>query len=209
MQMCALAFRSVQPVLRSRSLDAPRRVKCPIVSLNELISLVPPPKSVPRHDFGAVEVALGHALPDDYKELVGIYGGGSFGGYLGLMSPTQDELISGGAYCRQSLTELRNTYAFHSWIHPDRSTVPMVLEDVDPVPYYGWGGAPGGETGYWHTAGEDPNGWAAVVIADGFTNDYHPHGLVAYLTDLIAGRFPTEVFGDEALTLIRGAFVAR
>jgi len=47
-----------------------------------------------------------------------------------------------------------------------------------------------------------------VVIADGLTNDYHPHGLVAYLTDLISGRFSTEVFGDDSLTLIRARFVA-
>lgn len=178
------------------------------MALDELITLVPPPKSVPSYDWGAVEAALGHALPDDYKELVDVYGGGSFGGYLGLMAPTQDDLIAGGAYCQQSLTDLRDTYGHHSWIHPDRSTVPMVLEDVDPLPYYGWGGAPGGETGFWHTDGDDPNGWAAVVIGDGLTNDYHPDGLVAYLTSLIAGRFSTEVFGDEALTLIRGTFVA-
>src|ERR1043165_2926806 len=172
--------------------------------LDQLISLVPPPKSVPNCDFGAVETAIGHALPDDYKRLVSTYGSGSFGGYLAVMAPIWDELVSGGAYCRQSLTDLRHTYANHSWIYPDGSTAPMVLEDVDPVPYHGWGGAPGEETGYWHVDGDAPNGWAAVVIGDGLTNDYHPHGLVAYLTDLIAGRFPTEGFGDDALELTRG-----
>ncbi len=128
------------------------------MSLDQLILLVPPPKSVPDFDFGAVETAIGHALPDDYKRLVSTYGSGSFGGYLAVMAPTQDELVSGGAYCRQSLTDLRHTYANHSWIYPDGSTVPMVLEDVNPVPYYGWGGAPGGETGYWHVDGDDPKG---------------------------------------------------
>jgi len=176
------------------------------MSIEELTSLVPPPKSVPHYDFGVVEAAVGFSLPDDYKQLVSTYGGGSFGGYLGLMAPTQDDLIAGGAYCRQSLTDLRDTYADHSWIHPDGSKTSMAIEKVDPVPYYGWGGAPGGETGYWHIDG-GPNDWAAVVIGDGWTNDYHPGGLVAYLADLVAGRFPTEVFSAEALELIRGGFV--
>lgn len=176
------------------------------MSLDELIRLVPPPKSAPRYDFGVVEAALGFALPDDYKQLITTYGRGSFGGYLGLMAPTRDDLIEGGAYCRQSLTDLRDTYADHSWIYPDGSKAPMVIEDVDPVPYYGWGGAPGGETGYWHMSGDNPDEWAVVAIGDGWTNDYHPRGLVAYLTDLIAGRFPTEVFGAEALEDMRRLF---
>ncbi|WP_018180545.1 hypothetical protein [Jongsikchunia kroppenstedtii] len=179
------------------------------MSLEELVSLVPPPKAVPHYDFDAAQAAVGFVLPDDYKQLVGTYGEGSLGGYLGLMAPTPDDLIAGGAYCRQSLTDLRGTYGHHQWIHPDGSTVPMAIEDVDPVPYYGWGGAPGGETGYWHMTGDDPNAWAAVVIGDGLTNDYHPGGLVAYLADLVAGRFPTQVFGDDALELIRDGFVPR
>jgi len=177
------------------------------MSLDELIRLIPPPKSVPSYDFPAVEAASGLVFPDDYKKLVSVYGGGSFGGYLGLMAPTESDLIEGGAYCRQSLTDLRDTYFDHQWIRPDGSTTVMLIEDVDPVPYYGWGGAPGGETGYWHMTGADPDNWPAVVIGDGWTNDYHPGGLLEYLTDLITGRFPTEVFGDDALDLIRAQFI--
>ncbi len=48
--------------------------------LKELMSLVPPPQSplYSQGDWGQVEKELGIALPVDYKELISVYGAGTF-----------------------------------------------------------------------------------------------------------------------------------
>ncbi|MFW0785424.1 hypothetical protein AAFP35_12960 [Gordonia sp. CPCC 206044] len=166
------------------------------MSIETLASLVTPPKAVPTYDFGYIESALGFLLPDDYKQLMTVYGGGTFGGYLNIMEPTVDSLVESGRHLQASLTYRRDLFGDAQWTYPDGSSAPVIIDDADPVPFFGWGGAMNDESGYWHMRGGDPNEWAVAVIADG-VNDYDPRGLVAYLTHVIKGEFPTDVFSAE------------
>jgi hypothetical protein len=53
-----------------------------------LSQLVPPPATVARdRPWDRTEGRLGRRLPQDYKELIGTYGGGEFDGYIGLLVP--------------------------------------------------------------------------------------------------------------------------
>ncbi len=58
-----------------------------MTSLHSLTRLAPPPGSPRPTDWDAVESLLRRPLPTDYKQLVDIYGPGSFCGFLHLYTP--------------------------------------------------------------------------------------------------------------------------
>lgn len=177
--------------------------------MDELAAIVPPPATVPDFDISATEAALGFTLPDDYRELVTTYGPGSFGGCLAIAAPTSEDLVNESAHRREMLVECRSMFEDAHWVLPDGSKAPVVIGPDDPPPFYPCGGGPGGEDMFWHMSPTEPNQWGVTVFGAGWVMDYHPNGLVAYLTDLITGRFPTEVFSPVAIEEMRGPFVPR
>ncbi|MCZ7416188.1 MULTISPECIES: SMI1/KNR4 family protein [unclassified Streptomyces] len=57
------------------------------VAVARLTELVPPGRPRQVRDWASVERTLGTALPEDYKELVELYGGGAFDETIWLLDP--------------------------------------------------------------------------------------------------------------------------
>lgn len=169
------------------------------MDISRLIALVPPPENPPAPiDWQASEAVLG-PLPSDYKSLINTYGAGMFFGDLGFWAPKD--------------IAQQNDPTFASVLHgyaaggPHEPSVPGGA-DVDLVAgassdtYLPWGGASGGQTGFWRTTNPDPDTWP-VIAADFPFLDYEADGIVAFLVGLFDGTVPSVAFGADWLAQCR------
>src|SRR6266542_3842508 len=161
---CAACAPTVQPV--SSSPDTPSCetfdaafTNLPVVTIDDLVRLVPPPAAPvdADGDWSAVEAALGLRLPADFQALVGRYGVGQFGD-ISLWTPFAKRLD--GVF--DLVKHARRLVDFH---RPLRDELP---EDF-PHPLYPepgglleWASTSNGDSRCWLTGG-DPDSWPAVV----------------------------------------------
>lgn len=165
------------------------------MTIQALVAVCPPPDR-PRGqvDWGQVENDLGTRLPSDYREIVEVYGSGTFNDFLYLFIPNAPygaiELTKQPDRWRRSLGVLRDAGMEVPYpIEGDEALVSIGLTDD-------------GDVLYLHPVGEDPDRWPLVVHPRHDDEWYeHPAGLADFLARLLSGTvrpagLPND-FGDE------------
>lgn len=138
------------------------------------------PGSVPAVDWPAVETTLGTGLPRDYKEVVDLFGAGSFDEYIDLHVPgcLRSDLVRSAQRDRKQAADLFWPY------------------NAYPAPggLLRWGGSEQEIVFCWQTGAADPDDWPVLVQADLVTWERYDCGfgefMVRMLMDVTLG-FPT------------------
>ncbi|MFE5095625.1 SMI1/KNR4 family protein [Streptomyces sp. NPDC056638] len=109
-------------------------------------------------DWKAVEGLLGTALPGDYKQLVEIFGGGAFDGYLQLQIPGAGFRSGDLVLHAEWLADWQRTHHSGLWdpyeVYP---TAGGLLE---------WAGTERADQFFWLTEGSDPDKWPVLITED-------------------------------------------
>jgi hypothetical protein len=144
------------------------------MSLDELTTLVPPPKRPkeisPATRWRQAERELGSRLPADYRQFVHTYGTGLFAGLYCVHTPyCKDPYLNLVRYVEMVSEDLRSRDDVPFAVHPDWPGLLL------------WGHDENGNYYYWLTKG-DPDRWQVVsenVRGDGFA--VHKCPMVEYL----------------------------
>lgn len=169
------------------------------MDIAELVGIVAPPVvSPPATNWDEVESRLG-PLPADYKQLIDVYGAGTFWGDLGVGGP--DWIVAKGQ--QSELVDILHEYAEEG---PDSIDTAPVANSIAAIgtatdTYLAWGGATGGQIGFWRTTDADPDKWP-VVFTSMAALDYAVDGIVSYLVGLLSGAFPTLALPEGWLTTV-------
>lgn len=172
------------------------------MDITELAELVPPPCSPPTPtDWAAVEARLGQ-LPSDYKTFIDLYGAGEFYGDLGVCAP--DWIATNGM--RDDMAAMLHEYAS---IGTKSVPTAPISDNLDALgstsdTYLAWGGAGGGQVGFWRTTRGAADEWP-VVVTDGDGIDYAPEGLIAYLYGLLSGTVESVGMPADWVTDLKAA----
>jgi hypothetical protein len=177
-----------------------------------LLALAPPPAA--PVDAGSpdrwpeIELALGTALPADYKRLINAYGIGDFGNLFFVFSPEsgadgmnllwqagvpgsllEDEELGRG-FPPGSLLE---GYQYYRRVHaPEFCPFPTFPE---PGGLFPLGGDTNGGSAFWETKGR-PEEWPLIFYESGFLGyERRPMPLVVFLVEWLSGRLPDSFFG--------------
>ncbi|GIZ97418.1 MULTISPECIES: SMI1/KNR4 family protein [Tsukamurella] len=174
-------------------------------AISRLLEIVPPPAEPPSpQDWQAAEAQLGSPLPDDYKDFIGTYGPGSFWGELNIAPPlwiaNERGKSPGAVNFLHDISEERPDYV--DVAGNGAGSFDEIYGDRDDS--YLWLGFSGtGQNLFWRTTAPDPNSWP-VVVTDNASIDYEAGGIVAYLVELLSGRFPSAAFDAEWLDEVQG-----
>jgi hypothetical protein len=105
------------------------------------------PTDRPAIDWQAAEAALGTALPEDYKEIVDVFGPGSFDGYVDLLGPSRILDLIDWSRTRDD------------WFYP---------HPAYPAPHglLQWGSSEQELDFVWLTGTDDPSDWPLLVRED-------------------------------------------
>ena len=164
-----------------------------IADIQRLTDLVPPPSvAPPRPDWSRVSAALGTEVPPDYVELIDLYGGGQFDGYLWLLEP----FSANESYDLVRSYEER-TEALH-----------MLWDDDEPKPDFAspdgvrlipWASTDNGEFIYWRAVlGVPARDWTVVVNeARGEEWETFDVGCARFLVDTMAGAVESELLWSD------------
>jgi hypothetical protein len=171
--------------------------------LERLTSLVPPPaKPVERPDpasWPAVEVAMGTALPGDYKALLETYGSGTFDEVLWLFSPAappDGNLVGQRDAVLADYAESRRRF-------PRRYPLAPFPEPGGVLPL---GRSDTGNELYWVTEGE-PDRWPVALFGSRSSrHEVHGGGIAAFLAALAAGELRTRLLPRDLLRRERHTF---
>jgi hypothetical protein len=158
-------------------------------ALERLQSLIPPPAANTRPwrwDWAETERRLGYPLPQDYKDLVDVYGRGEFDNYLRLMVGLPNKTDSGIVLFNQGhMDDLR-----HFWSglveRPDglaENDVLVTLADTIDADTINWVVRPG----------EAPEQWPVAVLHSDL-EDCEIYSMTC--TELLAGLFAGEIVSD-------------
>lgn len=174
-----------------------------MATVDALIDLVRPPAEPPAFDLAACEDQLGAALPEDYKQLVAVYGIGEFNDDLMIWVPphpdndAENTITRMGVQARTIMAELLPTVPdTAAWLLPDGSEHQLDLTVSDPPAVLGWGQSSGGMYGYWRITGDDPNSWPVIYTDLGGAWDYDPRGLLEFLYAKLTAQFPESRTGN-------------
>ena len=161
--------------------------------LTQLQALAPPPDNPlfagTPSQWDEVERTIGTALPQDYKQLVNLYGLGSFGDYVCLLNPFVPTLGPNSAF------------SFYRAMNLWNSIEDLRRKDPEIYPPFSGYPSPGGllpwglecsDAGLqcWVTKGS-PDDWGCVIVDSDYTEEYHEYPttvtgfLVGWLTGLI------------------------
>jgi hypothetical protein len=155
-------------------------------ALQELMRLVPPPdQPPPPADWAAAREKFGFDLPDDYRELIDVYGSGLFDEELSVLAPGRDS---------ETWDLLRQTDKQLSGLRYVRDQAGEELP-YEPEPVSGglipWGITGNGDVGYWRVVdAEAPSSWT-VVVDEVRGGEWHPFD--GTVTDFLAGLFSGRV----------------
>jgi hypothetical protein len=158
------------------------------MTIEALIEVIPPPD--PAHGFkgawGQVEAELGTALPQDYKDLVRLYGPGSFLEFIWVDVPrARNPHMRLGHHFTAIRDLFRNEEALAYAIWPD------------PGGLLAFGATTNGDNLFWLPHGE-PEDWSVVVWDRGMGEfEVFDCDLTNFLAGLAAGKILPKEFPDE------------
>ncbi|MET3988049.1 SMI1/KNR4 family protein [Streptomyces sp. PvR034] len=160
-------------------------------AITHLARAIPPPEAPRTHDWARVEDELGTVLPGDYKQLLGLYGGGLFDKAIWLLEPdcpnTYYDLLTENRECRSSARAVEGRGA------QARRT------GRSGIPHHRVGRYGERDCLYWLVRpGEEPEQWTvAIKEGHGREREFHAQSCSAFLRPiLVAGDIESDLFYD-------------
>ena len=168
------------------------------MSVDELVQLVPPPL-VPI-DAGDpslwkdIEAKLGTKLPQDYKQLVNLYGVGYFCGYVCPLNPFIDppgylHLIESGRDVMEMYEQGRSQNPKYHAPFPAYPAPNGILP---------WGRDDNAGLQCWLTQGH-PDDWTVVILDSHYSENYceYPTSATGFLSGWISGRINVSFYPED------------
>ncbi|HTJ67424.1 MAG TPA: SMI1/KNR4 family protein [Actinospica sp.] len=162
------------------------------MAISDLTAVVPPPAAEQQSqavDWDAVEQAIGVRLPDDYKDVVALYGDGCFGDFIHLYQPDSPNPDHDLAH-RQRI----DLEALRSIQEDFPEDVPYRLSE--PAELLPAGLTDNGDVIYWHLHDpNNPDGWT-LAISDSRDPEWSTFtgGITQFLAEVLTGRTRISVF---------------
>lgn len=122
-------------------------------SVEELEALFRPTSGPFRWDWSATETRLGRPVPDDYKQLVAVFGNAQFCAGIALYIPDPNPLLDLASATASNLTYLTDEMPLDD---PRPKHTPDG-KPFDPATLITWGMGPGGDYFLWHPDPEAPS----------------------------------------------------
>jgi hypothetical protein len=161
-------------------------------SLDRLLHLVPPAIAAGHRDWAAAEERLGRRLPQDYKDLVGVYGGGDFDDHLGLLAPPPTR-------CGSELTDYnagRMIDVTDLWAISKNRPANLAGDDLLLV---AWASTIDSDTLNWlGKTGQSPEDWSVAVLdADLGECELYPMTCTEFLAGLLSEEITSEILSHH------------
>lgn len=160
------------------------------MGIQDLLAVVPP---AVKADLGPVEWdrverELGSSVPEDYKELVSLYGPGCYSRFIHVYQPLNDlDSIDLGKQARDSLWALR-------YMDEEGEDMPYRLDD--PAELLSFGRTDNGDVLFWHRVTLDsPDSWT-VVVKEPRGEEWFQYdgGMTSFLADALSRRIDVPIF---------------
>jgi hypothetical protein len=144
------------------------------------------PGPVPRVDWAAVEAELGTTLPTDYRQIVDVFGAGSFDWYVDLLVPglLGGDLLVESRWDAENAGDMFRPYAAYP----------------APQGLLRWGGSEQEIVFCWQTGAGSPDDWPVLVQSDFVSWTRYDCGIGEFLVRLLADvafGFPTSRVADH------------
>ena len=161
-------------------------------AVERLTEIIPPGTPRRSRDWAAAEQRLGTPLPEDYKELVELYGGGVFDETVWLLDPgcPDDDynLLDQATARAEILAELWQTEAMPTELQddPEAQVLPWAyIEESGAYLYWLWRPA------------QKPDEWT-ILLNEGRGPEWerHPGQCASFLLSVLTGETDTEYFPD-------------
>jgi hypothetical protein len=163
------------------------------MSVEDLMRVVPPPASMKRapHDWEMVEHRLGMQLPQDYKELISVYGEGCFDRFLWTYSP-----FSANKFLNLLDRSQAVLSAFATLKKNPNDNVPFPLFP-EAGGIYPFGGTDNGDSLFWLAAGS-PSEWS-IVVAESRAPEYEQFDMptTVFLARLLRRDVVCRIFPED------------
>ncbi|MEU2451093.1 SMI1/KNR4 family protein [Streptomyces sp. NPDC012765] len=159
-------------------------------ALTRLLEIAPAPSQPRRKDWGAVERTLAVELPDDYKELIGVYGGSNWDDYLYVLEPDGPnkhyDLLKWAKYQFEDLEDLWTVEKKPEELEAEGSLV---------IP---WATTDNGECLYWLILpGVEPDEWTVMVNeASGPLWEHYPVSCTQFLASALSGELQSNILSS-------------
>lgn len=161
-------------------------------AVEHITRLAAPPSTPRTRDWESVEGHLATALPDDYKRLVEVYGGGVFNETIWLLDPdcpVEDyNLLSLAAERAEVLADL--------WEGGEPEPAGLASDGARLIPWAYIEGS--GAHLYWLAEpGQTPNDWATMLNEGrGPEWERHPYGCARFLLSVMTGELVSDCLPD-------------
>ena len=137
-----------------------------------------------------VEEELGLVLPTDYKQFIAAYGSGEIDRFLLVLSPfAQDPGLHLGKQTDLILSIVREFRDLGEYV-----PYPLFPEPEGLLP---WAGTRNGDSCYWYTRGEEPEGWRVVVGTRYLEWEEFPCSMTGFLADVLTRRLQVSLFPEN------------
>lgn len=163
-----------------------------MATLDALRAIAPPPDEPTGRavDWKAVEARLGLGLPEDYRELVTVWGAGTFDDYLAIYEPGHPneniELVHEAEGWRSAMDEIARE-------EPLRFPTHIGVDGL-----LAWGATGAGDPCFWHVRSEDPASWVVFIQEARGPHWYlYEGGLAAFLVAALTGRERVSLLPDD------------
>ncbi|MFB7176315.1 SMI1/KNR4 family protein [Streptomyces sp. NPDC056257] len=159
-------------------------------ALARLLEIAPAPSRPRRKDWGEAERTLAVELPDDYKELIGVYGGSRWDDYLYVLEPDcpnrHYDLLKWTKYQFEDLEDL--------W-EVEKRPAELEAEGSVVIP---WATTDNGECLYWLVLpGRQPNEWTVMVNeARGPRWEHHSVSCTQFLASALTGELQSDILSS-------------
>ncbi|MGW6573566.1 SMI1/KNR4 family protein [Streptomyces sp. NPDC054945] len=158
-------------------------------ALARLLEIAPAPSRPRDKDWCEVERALAVELPDDYKELIGVYGGSNWDDYLYILEPDcpnkHYDLLKWAKYQFEDLQDL--------WTVEKKPTE-LETEGSVLIP---WATTDNGECLYWLVLpGVEPNDWTVMVNEVSDRWEHHPVSCTQFLASVLTGELQSNILSS-------------
>jgi hypothetical protein len=161
-------------------------------SVARLIGIFPPASTPQNPDWARVERTLGTPLPDDYKQLIEMYGGGVFDETIWLLEPDcADE-----GYDLVGQAQERDEVLANLWSMGEPKPAELEADGVRVIPWAYIEGS--GHYLFWLTRpGEKPAEWTTILNEGrGPEWEHHPQSCADFLVGVMTGEVDSLYFSD-------------